>query len=159
MRISHLLSLVALFVFTTGITTTQGASAAIVSRKVVEFETVLTKPSTFTEQGSGSSQLAFSLTSGNNNSFHQLENEARGTTYGNSTPEQCYPKISFALKLANTLGQKIQVSGIEIRGNLMEMYVNPTSGTWTLAIILPRGLACEIGHGTDFKIEPHPPKV
>lgn len=69
--------------------------------------------------------------------------------------ESCFPRISYTIMLADTLGQTKLASGVEIRGNLMEIYVNPKSGTWTLVLILPRGLACEIGNGIEFWIEPH----
>ena len=75
------------------------------------------------------------------------------------TSQSCYPRVSYAIMLANTLGQIKQVSGIELRGNLMELYVSPKSGTWTLVLIVPPGLACKIGSGTKFNIESQPYKV
>ena len=70
--------------------------------------------------------------------------------------EPCVRKISYAIDLANSLGQVKQVSGAEVRGNLMELYVNPETGSWTLVLVLPQGLACKIGNGTDFKVELSP---
>jgi len=83
----------------------------------------------------------------------------RAADEGGATADACYPRISFAIKLAETLGQIKQVSGFEIRGNLMELYANLNSGTWTLVLVLPPGLACEIGNGSGFKLEPQPQKV
>jgi hypothetical protein len=76
-----------------------------------------------------------------------------------ATPESCFPRVSYAMMLANTLGQIKQVSGIEIRGNLMELYASPISGTWTLVLTLPRGLACKIGSGKEFNFEPHSHRI
>jgi len=78
---------------------------------------------------------------------------------GGATADACYPRISFAIKLAETFGQIKQVSGFEISGNLMELYANQNSGTWTLVLVLPSGLTCEIGNGSGFKMEPQPQKV
>ncbi len=85
--------------------------------------------------------------------FHRVADKS------NATPDACYPRISFAIKLAETLGQIKQVSGSETRGNLMELYANLNSGTWTLVLVLPRGLVCEIGNGTSFLIEPQPQRI
>lgn len=73
--------------------------------------------------------------------------------------EPCVPKVNYAIDLANSLGQLKQVSGTEVRGNLMELFVNPVTGSWTLVLVLPQGLACKIGNGTDFKVELDPPRV
>ncbi len=74
-----------------------------------------------------------------------------------ASQDSCYPRVSYAIKMADTSGQKRQISGVEMRGNLMEIYANPETGSWTLVLILPQGLACEIGHGTNLEIElaPH----
>jgi len=73
--------------------------------------------------------------------------------------EPCVPKVSYAIDLANSLGQVKQISGTEVRGNLMELYVNPVTGSWTLVLVLPQGLACKIGDGIDFKVELDPPRM
>ena len=84
---------------------------------------------------------------------------ATANAQGAQTPQNCYPRVSYAIKLANTLGEVKQVSGIELRGNLMELYVSPKTGTWTLVLVLPSGLACKIGSGSEFKIEPYSNKI
>lgn len=79
---------------------------------------------------------------------HKVANQQR------PAPEACFPRISFTKMLANTLGQKKQVSGSAIQGMLMELFANPETGTWTFILVTPNGMACEIGAGTGFKIEP-----
>jgi hypothetical protein len=74
-----------------------------------------------------------------------------------SNSRECYPHISYAITLANTLGQVKHANGIDIRGDhQMEIYVNPKTLTWTLVLIVPSGLACKIGNGTEILIKPLP---
>lgn len=75
----------------------------------------------------------------------------------NALPENCYPRTSYAIMLANTLGQTKQIGGTETRGNIMELYANPETRSWTLVLVLPGGLACEIGDGTNLEIVPQLP--
>jgi len=81
---------------------------------------------------------------------HKVANQQR------QAPDACVPRIGYAKMLVNTLGQKKQVSGSAIQENLLELFANPETGTWTLILVTPNGMACEIGNGTDFKIEPQP---
>lgn len=75
----------------------------------------------------------------------------------NTNARECYPHVSYAITLANTLGQVKHVNGLDIRGDhQMEIYVNPKTLTWTLVLIIPSGLACKIGNGTEILIEPLP---
>lgn len=53
-------------------------------------------------------------------------------------------------------GEAITITGLAEGGNVIAMFANPDTGTWTMIVVHPTGLACYLAHGTNA--ETHKPK-
>jgi hypothetical protein len=64
---------------------------------------------------------------------------------------QCGPRD----QVVSVLGQKYSETrhgiGLNGPGQVMELYVNPTTGTWTILITLPAGETCLVASGEHYE--------
>lgn len=73
---------------------------------------------------------------------------------------QCGPRAEVLQALGNTYGEARRAIGIAGQNNVMEMFSNPDTGTWTVTATNPNGLTCLIASGSSFEAvdEPAPAK-
>lgn len=69
---------------------------------------------------------------------------------------QCGGYADAAAFLFERYGENLTVQGIDGAGNVIAMFANPDTGTWTAFIVYPDGKACMVSSGSDFEF--HKPK-
>lgn len=69
---------------------------------------------------------------------------------------QCGGYADAVAFLFERYGETLTVQGIDGAGNVIAMFANPDTGTWTAFIVYPDGTACMASSGADF--EYHKPK-
>lgn len=62
----------------------------------------------------------------------------------------CQDRKSVETTLKNNFGEKRTAFGITNNGSLLVLYVSKDGKTWTIVRILPGGVACLMGAGTDW---------
>lgn len=70
--------------------------------------------------------------------------------------ENCSPLAGAAEALEKLYGERPREHGITAWGNVGMLFVNPETGSWTMAIVSPQGLACRVTGGEGW--ESVPPK-
>lgn len=63
----------------------------------------------------------------------------------------CAPRDLTADFLAKEFDQVAHSMGIDANGNMMELYVSESGGTWTITVTMPTGVTCLAGSGTAFE--------
>lgn len=63
---------------------------------------------------------------------------------------QCAIRVGIVEGLADRYGERQVMSGINPDGTMVEMFANPTTGTWTALISQPNGTACIVAAGDSF---------
>jgi hypothetical protein len=66
-----------------------------------------------------------------------------------SWAQTCAPRDQVIAKLAGTYGEEQSYVAMS-EGGLVEMYVSPTTGTWTFLLAKPDGSACLIASGKEW---------
>lgn len=69
---------------------------------------------------------------------------------------QCGGYADAVAFLYERYGESLTVQGIDGAGNVIAMFANPDTGTWTAFIVYPDGTACMASSGADFEF--HKPK-
>lgn len=69
---------------------------------------------------------------------------------------QCGGYADAVAFLSERYGEALTVQGIDGAGNVIAMFANPDTGTWTALIVYPDGNACMASSGQAF--EYHKPK-
>ncbi len=69
---------------------------------------------------------------------------------------QCGGYADAVAFLHERYGEALMVQGIDGAGNVIAMFANPDTGTWTAFIVYPDGTACMASSGTGFEF--HKPK-
>lgn len=64
---------------------------------------------------------------------------------------QCFGYTDFASALATNYGESVLERGLSSAGTLIEWWGNPETGTWTLLVVTPAGLACMIADGQSYE--------
>ena len=59
---------------------------------------------------------------------------------------QCIPREVFVRNVTESFGETALVSGQDRRG-VVEFWMNPEKGTWTLSGTLPNGVTCILSSG------------
>lgn len=60
----------------------------------------------------------------------------------------CAPSTTaLSDKLAETFGEHLTAAGIDANGSMVSVFSNPESGSWTIAVTRPEGLACVVSSG------------
>lgn len=62
-------------------------------------------------------------------------------------PPGCGPRGEVLARLGHGFGEAPALRGIDGDGNMMELLVNWRTGTWTVVITTPQGLACPRASG------------
>lgn len=69
---------------------------------------------------------------------------------------QCGPHGDVKKGLFNTYGETLQVTGLAVDGNFMEVYANLATTTWTLLVVSANGVACMAADGGNFELVGEP---
>ena len=70
---------------------------------------------------------------------------------------ECAPRATALAALAEGYGEQVIGGGIDSRGPLLEVFVNPETGTWTLLVTSPDGRSCIAAEGDGWRsYEPQP---
>jgi hypothetical protein len=56
--------------------------------------------------------------------------------------------------LASTYGEVRQIIGLAANDQMMEVFANPESGSWTITVTLPSGIICLLASGMAFEHTP-----
>ena len=67
---------------------------------------------------------------------------------------QCAPRGEVVAGLTGNYGEVPAAQG-NTPGTLMEVYVNPDTGTWTIVVSYPDGKTCMLASGDDFSGVPN----
>lgn len=75
-------------------------------------------------------------------------------------PTQCAPRADVLQALGSKYGEARRAIGIAGQSNVMELFANPTTGTWTITATAPNGLMCLLASGSnlEFVTDPAPAK-
>jgi len=73
---------------------------------------------------------------------------------------QCAPRPDVLAALATKYGEARRGIGIAGQNAMMELFVNPSTGTWTIIATTPDGKTCLIASGSNFEMarDPAPAK-
>lgn len=67
----------------------------------------------------------------------------------------CLPDVAtLAGLLAKQYGERLTAAGVESGGNLVQVYANTESGTWTIVVSIPNGPTCIVASGESWASEP-----
>lgn len=66
----------------------------------------------------------------------------------------CAPHAAVAGHLAQKYGESRQMMGLAANNMVLEVYVAPDSGTWTVTVTRPDGVTCLMASGTDADTTP-----
>lgn len=69
---------------------------------------------------------------------------------------QCGGYADAVAHLSERYGESLTMQGVDGGGNVIAMFANPDTGTWTALIVYPDGTACMASSGQAF--EYHKPK-
>jgi len=69
----------------------------------------------------------------------------------NAPSPQCAPRPAVLEALANGFGEARRAVGIAGQAHVMELFVNPETGTWTITATRPDGVMCLIASGSNFE--------
>ena len=64
---------------------------------------------------------------------------------------QCAPRTDVLTALATKYGEARRGIGIAGQNAVMELFVNPSTGTWTIIATTPDGKTCLIASGSNFE--------
>jgi hypothetical protein len=60
---------------------------------------------------------------------------------------------STALKnIQGTYGEALVAYGLDVGGNLIELYRNPKTQSWTILVSFTKGISCLLGAGTKLEV-------
>jgi hypothetical protein len=60
---------------------------------------------------------------------------------------------STALKnIQGTYGEALVAYGLDVGGNLIELYRNPKTQSWTILVSFTKGISCLVGAGTKLEM-------
>lgn len=72
---------------------------------------------------------------------------------------QCGSTDQVAQLLAANFGEVVQGLGLDASGNMMMVWANVATGTWTITASTPAGMTCVIGAGEYYQEINSPPGV
>lgn len=64
----------------------------------------------------------------------------------------CMAHLAMVAHLDTNFGERQMITGYDLRGPRIEVYVAPLTGTWTFVAMNQEGEACIIASGTDMRI-------
>lgn len=66
----------------------------------------------------------------------------------------CAPRATALVdQLGRQYGEHLTAAGVDANGGLLQVYSNPESGTWTIAVTMPGGPTCIVSTGEGFAVE------
>jgi hypothetical protein len=69
-------------------------------------------------------------------------------------PLPCAPRGDVVARLADSFGETRRAIGLGAGGRVVELYASEASGSWTILVTLPTGLACLLAAGEAFEASP-----
>ena len=66
-------------------------------------------------------------------------------------PGTCAPRPDVIERLAATYGETRKGIGIARQGAVMEIYASDETGSWTIIVTLPDGMACLVAAGQSYE--------
>ncbi|GHF33386.1 hypothetical protein [Seohaeicola zhoushanensis] len=78
---------------------------------------------------------------------------------GPAAASHCGLRSPTIATLQQLHGESLQAIGIDGGGNMIELFANPESGSWTLLVTEPEGATClaAAGHSFELRRETLPP--
>lgn len=64
----------------------------------------------------------------------------------------CAPKALIEEALGTQFGEAAFAMGLAV-GNIVKFFSNPQSGSWTVVVVRPDGIACVVAQGENFEVE------
>jgi hypothetical protein len=65
----------------------------------------------------------------------------------------CAPKGMIEEALGTRFGEVAFAMGVAV-GNLVKFFSNPQSGSWTVVVVRPDGMACVVAQGESLEVDP-----
>ena len=65
--------------------------------------------------------------------------------------QNCAPRPAVLEKLTDQFGETRQSIGLAAQGSVMEVFASAETGSWTIIVTLPNGMACLIAAGQSFE--------
>lgn len=65
--------------------------------------------------------------------------------------EACRPRAEFVVVAKEDHGEQLQSIALTPNQNVLEVYANTQTGTWTIFISKPTGISCYISSGVAFQ--------
>jgi hypothetical protein len=62
----------------------------------------------------------------------------------------CAPRDVIAEKLTKDYGEALSAAGLQSASQLVEVWSDPASGTWTIFVTSPTGMACVVASGENW---------
>jgi hypothetical protein len=72
-------------------------------------------------------------------------------TAGNAQGAQCWPREALLGHLADTYGETLRGMGLTAADQVLEVYAAEVTGTWTIVVTRPDGLACMVASGEAYE--------
>lgn len=69
----------------------------------------------------------------------------------------CGPRDAVLAHLAAKYGETRQSIGMAANGQVMEVFANTDSGSWTVTVTTPQGMICMLASGEGFEHAPQEP--
>lgn len=66
--------------------------------------------------------------------------------------QRCAPRAQMIEVLSSRHAETRHAIGLTTNRTVMELYASETSGSWTLLVTLPNGLACLVAAGNGFEL-------
>lgn len=73
------------------------------------------------------------------------------TAFAAQAQQQCGPMAKVSEYLTGQYGEALTIAGLMPNG-MMQIWVNPNTGTWTLLKVMPDGSACMMASGDSASI-------
>ena len=64
----------------------------------------------------------------------------------------CEDRSRALQNIQDTYGEALVAYGLDIRGNLVELYQNPETKSWTILVSLTKKVSCLVGAGTKLEL-------
>ena len=64
----------------------------------------------------------------------------------------CEDRFTALKNIQGTYGEALVAYGLDISGNLVELYQNPETKSWTILVSLTKKVSCLVGAGTKLEV-------
>lgn len=66
--------------------------------------------------------------------------------------QQCAPYESVVTQLADGYQEQLRTLGLAANGAVVVQFANEETGTWTILVVSPQGIACLIASGENWQL-------